>query len=638
MPKIKWTLNKQLAIPILGLSLFTLAGMTLLSTWKTQGLAKDDAQKKLQLTARSHSNQIQLELESAFAVARLIAAQSESDVKRHQQSRERFVFTLRDTLEKNPQLLSVWMGYEPNAYDSQDLVYKNKPYHEKTGLFIPWWAYSKGELVYETLLSDKTPEMGPWYNVPKQRKKETLVEPYAEEVNGHSVMMTSIVVPILRDGNFVGVSAVDIGLNSIQEQVQKIKPYPGSTAYLVSFDGNYVSTPDRAQLTKKASFLFSSAQILEGIQKGEELQIQGVDEASNTQYYYTVSPLTVGKTERPWALIIRTPSSEVLQAAQETSIFQGIVAVIGIVSLGLTVFLISRRISLKIAAHSAELEKSALTVNHSIEQLSIAGKSLSNSSSSSAAALEETVASLEEMTSMVKMNSDNARQAAQLSKTSTEAAVQGEQEIQALNASMHEIFDASRKIEEIISVIDDIAFQTNLLALNASVEAARAGEQGRGFAVVAEAVRGLAQRSAVAAKDISALIKDSVEKIEQVTEKADSSGEVLKNIVLSVKKVSDLNSEISAAGEEQSVGIQQISKAMSDLDQSVQSNAASSEEIAATSEEIRNQSRLMKQVTVDLKTMVEGSHEDENLNEASDITPLHQNQRPSHSLALKRAS
>jgi methyl-accepting chemotaxis protein len=220
--------------------------------------------------------------------------------------------------------------------------------------------------------------------------------------------------------------------------------------------------------------------------------------------------------------------------------------------------------------------------------------------------LEQTVASLEEMTAMVKMNSDNAKQAASLSLASSQAAVKGEEEMQNLVSSMHDISKASKKIEEIINVIDDIAFQTNLLALNASVEAARAGEQGRGFAVVAEAVRTLAQRSASAAKDISTLIKDSVEMIEHGTDLADKSGEVLKTIVTSVKKVSDLNTEISAASEEQATGIHQISKAMTDLDQSVQSNAASSEEIASTAEEIKNQSHLMNQVTIDLKNIVKG--------------------------------
>jgi methyl-accepting chemotaxis protein len=252
-------------------------------------------------------------------------------------------------------------------------------------------------------------------------------------------------------------------------------------------------------------------------------------------------------------------------------------------------------------------------VTESIQQLSVAGQNLSQASSQSAASLEETVASLEEMTSMVKMNTENARQAALLSSNSSEQASRGETEMLSLLESMRGISQSSKQIEEIINVIDDIAFQTNLLALNAAVEAARAGEQGKGFAVVAEAVRSLAQRSASAAKDIAVLIRESVEKIEQGTGKANDSGEVLKKIVESVRKVSDLNKEISAASEEQSVGIQQISQAMNQLDQSVQSNAASSEEISGTVDEINGQAKVMKEVVTDLNVVVHGEKDNNNV-------------------------
>ncbi|QLY26236.1 methyl-accepting chemotaxis protein [Bdellovibrio sp. KM01] len=254
-----------------------------------------------------------------------------------------------------------------------------------------------------------------------------------------------------------------------------------------------------------------------------------------------------------------------------------------------------------------KLGESNSKVVHSVEQLAAAGNALSQNSTEAAASLEETVAALEELTSMVQMNSDNAKQAASLAVSSRDAAEHGEQEISALIKSMGEISSSSKKIEEIISVIDDIAFQTNLLALNAAVEAARAGEQGKGFAVVAEAVRALAQRSASSAKDIESLIKVSVHQVDNGSKVANSSGVVLANIVASIKKVSDLNNEIAAASTEQTTGIQQISRAMNQLDQSAQSNAASAEEIAATTTELNRLAQTSQDLTDELNTVVTGS-------------------------------
>lgn len=267
---------------------------------------------------------------------------------------------------------------------------------------------------------------------------------------------------------------------------------------------------------------------------------------------------------------------------------------------------IAHKLASSVGSISSKISEAGAQVTAAIEQLSAAGQSLSQSSTEAAASLEETVASLEEMTSMVNLNADNAKQAAGLSTASRESAERGQSEIHVLVGSMSDISQSSRKIEEIINVIDDIAFQTNLLALNAAVEAARAGEQGKGFAVVAEAVRTLAQRSAEAAKDITGLIKDSVDKIERGTKVADKSGAVMSDIVTSVKKVSDLAAEISSGSGEQSTGIQQISKAMNQLDSSSQSNAASSEEIASTAEEISAQSTQMQKMMEDLNYLISG--------------------------------
>ncbi len=267
---------------------------------------------------------------------------------------------------------------------------------------------------------------------------------------------------------------------------------------------------------------------------------------------------------------------------------------------------IAHRVSSAIGGTAKILETSGQEISRAINQLSEAGSGLSQASVETAVSLEETAASLEEMTSMIKLASDHASQASALSQTSSASAQEGEKEIQSLISSMHDISESSKKIEEIIIVIEDIAFQTNLLALNASVEAARAGEQGKGFAVVADAVRTLAHKSAEAAKDITGLIKESVSKIENGTAIADRSGEVLSKIVVSVKKVADLNQEISMSSQEQSGGIVQINKAMNTLDQSSQSNAASSEEIAGTAEEIAAQAKQMQNAVVLLNTIVLG--------------------------------
>ncbi|WP_413586207.1 methyl-accepting chemotaxis protein [Bdellovibrio sp. HCB274] len=253
------------------------------------------------------------------------------------------------------------------------------------------------------------------------------------------------------------------------------------------------------------------------------------------------------------------------------------------------------------------LSSSSKEVSGASTQIATAATELSQSTTEQAASLEESVATIEELTSMIKLNAENASSAAKLSSQTSELAKRGEIEMKALSKSMTDIAADSKKISDIIDVIDDIAFQTNLLALNAAVEAARAGEQGKGFAVVAEAVRALSQRSASAAKDIGDLIRSSVHRIEDGNSQAQKSGEVLEEILTSVKKVSDFNQEIASASAEQSNGVAQISKALNQLDQTTQINAASSEEAAASSEELAAQAECLAQVIQTLVSAIKGT-------------------------------
>jgi methyl-accepting chemotaxis protein len=238
--------------------------------------------------------------------------------------------------------------------------------------------------------------------------------------------------------------------------------------------------------------------------------------------------------------------------------------------------------------------KAAVAQVHSgAEEISKGNTNLSQRTEEQASSLEETASSMEEMTSTVKQTADNAGQANQLALAARQQAEKGGQVVSNAVTAMNGINAQSKKIADIIGVIDEIAFQTNLLALNAAVEAARAGEQGRGFAVVATEVRNLAGRSATAAKEIKALIQDSVGKVEEGSKLVDESGRTLEEIVGAVKKVTDIVAEIAAASREQSAGIEQVNRAVMQMDESTQQNAALVEEAAAASQAIVEQAQAL---------------------------------------------
>ncbi|MDP2025162.1 methyl-accepting chemotaxis protein [Sulfuriferula sp.] len=280
-----------------------------------------------------------------------------------------------------------------------------------------------------------------------------------------------------------------------------------------------------------------------------------------------------------------------------------------------------------------DIRQSTETIAVASRQIASGNADLSSRTESQASSLEETASSMEELTSTVKQNAENARQANQLVVSAADVAVKGGKVVGQVVNTMASIKDSSRKIADIISVIDGIAFQTNILALNAAVEAARAGEQGRGFAVVAAEVRNLAQRSAGAAKEIKSLIEDSVDKVDVGGKLVDEAGKTMDEIVNSVKRVTDIMSEIAAASQEQSSGIEQVNQAVGQMDEATQQNAALVEEAAAAAESLQDQAAKLAQA-VSLFKLGEGSQPARHAQ--MDIPVLHNQVKPKPKAAPAR--
>lgn len=414
----------------------------------------------------------------------------------------------------------------------------------------------------------------------------------------------------VKKGDVLGVAISKINMEIISE-IAAWKFGAGDTgvSYLLGGDQtlrtSYKSGKEVLEAEKSIleSVKLSSAAISQAV-SGQEGIVQDKNPFDRKTMAFSSSVDFLGEK---WVLVVEKDSSEIFAPVWSmiwTLIGIGIVVclLIGIVSFfGLNSWMVTLK------NISEKMEVSSKIIADSSGQLKGSSDRMSKGASEGAASLEQTVASLAEVSSMVDTNSSNAQKAYQLSLENTEAAMKGSQKISQLIDSMRTVAERAERISEITVVIEDIAFQTNLLALNASVEAARAGEQGKGFAVVADAVRTLALKSSTSAKEISSLIQGTVEVANRGREEADQSGAVLASIVKSIQQTTQINQSIADASKEQAVGTREISTSMNSIDQVTQQNAALAASVQESSSELSHQAESLRMVFDNLNEFLQGN-------------------------------
>jgi methyl-accepting chemotaxis protein len=630
------SLNAKICLAATVLVVLSLAITASVIGVKSSGAAEEATMNLARTSAREAAGALQTRIRSNLSnVTALAGAMVSTKTANMPLTREQISELTKSTLSSAEDFIGAAVTWEPNALDEKDAEYAGKaPEYDATGRYMPYWTRSTGNSFHvdPIVFDPKTAGADDWYNIPKASGNIHFTEPYIYPIEGKDVLMASLVAPLMVNGKFQGTASADFSLTQLRRILADTKVMDGGELALISNTGLYASHTNAERINKKAEDI--PAEGLEAVRTGRSYEYR---DALNVEHL--LQPVMIHPDTAPWSVRMSFPHSVATASSRQLTGYTLVVAVVCALATALILVAVVSRLMRPLRALSqamvnlssgeadlrttlqvhgndelaaigsgfnqfvgkihgvlAQVRGSADSVANASAEIAQGNNDLSARTEHQASALEETAASMEELNSTVQQNAENARQANQLAMQASTVAVQGGEVVGQVVETMKGINDASRKINDIISVIDGIAFQTNILALNAAVEAARAGEQGRGFAVVASEVRSLAGRSADAAKEIKQLISTSVDRVEQGTALVDKAGETMTEVVTSIRRVTDIMGEISAASSEQSAGVAQVGEAVTQMDQATQQNAALVEEMAAAASSLKSQANELVQV------------------------------------------